>query len=191
MAHAEVKRRDPEATRAALVAAAAAEFEEFGFDDTNTNRIAQRAGYAPQTFYRHFEEKTDVFLAVYGAWISDELTRLDGVRDAEAAARTLAAHHRKSLNMRRALRTLGVADPRVRAARAESRLAQITRLKARFAHLGAAPAAQLGADLLTIERLADAIAEGELADLGVSRVDALAALARRIRESFGKRRGSA
>jgi AcrR family transcriptional regulator len=50
--------------RSVLIAAARLEFEEFGFEGTNSNAIARRAGYAPQTFYRHFEDKREIFLAV-------------------------------------------------------------------------------------------------------------------------------
>jgi AcrR family transcriptional regulator len=64
--------RNPEETRARLVDAAEAEFNAHGFDGTDTNRIARRAGYAPQTFYRHFADKTAVFLAVYDRWWRNE-----------------------------------------------------------------------------------------------------------------------
>src|SRR6516164_2929685 len=70
--------RDPEATRAALIEAARLEFEEAGFDATQSNKIAARAGYAPQTFYRHFSSKLEIFLAVYDQWVADEQKALDG-----------------------------------------------------------------------------------------------------------------
>jgi AcrR family transcriptional regulator len=47
---------EPPSTSNDLIAAAAAEFNEFGFSGTDTNRIARRAGYAPQTFYRWFKD---------------------------------------------------------------------------------------------------------------------------------------
>jgi AcrR family transcriptional regulator len=59
---------DPKpSTRERLVQAAAAEFREQGFAGTDTNRIARRAGFAPQTFYRWFTDKTEIFIAVYRA----------------------------------------------------------------------------------------------------------------------------
>jgi AcrR family transcriptional regulator len=61
-------------TRARLVAAAREEFVDHGFAGTDSNKIARRAGFAPQTFYRWFKDKTDIFLAVYGGW-----QREDGV----------------------------------------------------------------------------------------------------------------
>src|SRR5437773_1678266 len=59
-------------TAAKLVAAAAREFNRHGFFGTDSNKIARRAGYAPQTFYRWFADKTEIFLAVYRAWEEEE-----------------------------------------------------------------------------------------------------------------------
>src|SRR5215468_342027 len=98
--------RDPEATRAALIEAARLEFEEFGFDSTQSNRIAARAGYAPQTFYRHFADKIDVLLAVYARWVAEERDALDATKGIRQVARELLRHHRSSLRLRRALRAL-------------------------------------------------------------------------------------
>ncbi len=179
--------RNPEETRARLIEAAWAEFEEAGYDDTNTNRIAQRAGYAPQTFYRHFEHKQAIFLAVYAQWVEDEARLLDGVRDADQAARLAIRHHKRSLKFRRALRLLSVSDPAVRKARAESRLAQIARLRTRLKHLAKTDQAELAAGLLQLERLADACAEGEFADLGLTAAEGERALARVMRDVLGRR----
>jgi AcrR family transcriptional regulator len=52
-------------TSARLVEAAAKEFAECGFEGTDTNKIARRAGFAPQTLYGWFEDKTAIFLVVY------------------------------------------------------------------------------------------------------------------------------
>ena len=75
------------------------------------------------------------------------------------------AHHKAYLNFRRSLRRLSVEDSRIRAARAESRLRQIDFLK-RMSGAQADPA-RLATVLLQLERLADAIAEGELTDMGL------------------------
>lgn len=179
--------RDPPATRAALLEAAALEFNQAGFDATNTNAIAARAGFAPQTFYRHFKDKTDIFVAVYEYWVAEEMTELDGVRDAVAAARAVVRRHRRSLRMRRALRALSVGDTRVRRARAASRAAQIKRLQSRLAHLRGVPRSRLAASLLTIERIADAIAEAEFDDLDIDKNEALAELARVLRQTLGRK----
>jgi AcrR family transcriptional regulator len=185
MVSSESRRRQPDATRAALLEAARLEFEDPGYEATHTNRIAARAGFAPQTFYRHFKDKRAIFLAVYQDWIQEELGLLDGVRDAEAAAEVLIASHRVSRNFRRSLRTLSLTDPAIRSVRAESRRLQIDRLTARLPHLSTRRFPGLAADLLTLERLADACAEGEFTDLGVPDAAASNVLAEAIRKAFG------
>src|SRR6516225_8194103 len=127
--------RDPEGTRAALIEAARLEFEEAGFDATQSNKIAARAGYAPQTFYRHFSSKVEIFLAVYAQWVAEEQKALDSVSNMRGAAQVLIRHHRSSLRFRRALRQLSVVDDQVRRARSESRLSQIECLRRRIPHL--------------------------------------------------------
>ena len=71
-------------TSARLVEAAAKEFAECGFEGTDTNKIARRAGFAPQTLYRWFEDKTAIFLVVYSEWVREQLARTDALlrRDA-------------------------------------------------------------------------------------------------------------
>lgn len=180
--------RRPAETRAALIEAAWREFEEVGYDDTNTNKIAARADFAPQTFYRHFEDKAAIFLAVYDLWVERESAALGAVRDAGEAAKVAIRHHRGSRNFRRALRLLSLTDPRIRAARAASRKAQIAGLRTRLKHLSGLHDAELAARLLLVERLSDACAEGELTDLGIPAATAEEQLANLLRTVFGKPR---
>jgi AcrR family transcriptional regulator len=171
-------RRDPDATKTQLIDAAEREFNLHGFDGTDTNRIARAAGFAPQTFYRHFEDKTAIFVAVYERWWQAEAVSLQAsVRalDAEAAARIALAFHTKWRGFRRSLRHLAVVDPKVRKARTAARQTQMSRL-AEWS--GTRDAAQLAATLLAVERLCDAAAEGELADLGFSAREARGLVAR-------------
>jgi AcrR family transcriptional regulator len=172
--------RDPETTRHALLAAAQKEFNTRGYFGTDTNRIARCAGFAPQTFYRHFDDKIAIFLAVYEGWWTAEVKAVDAVfSHAKAGSRALAAarvvldFHVRWRIFRRSLRHLAVEDPRVRAARAAARKAQIERLH----QAGRGPAERISA-LLTVERLCDAAADGELADLGLSQNVALTLVAR-------------
>jgi AcrR family transcriptional regulator len=161
--------RASQETRKALLAAAAREFEEHGYHGTDTNKIARAAGFAPQTFYRWFHDKTEILVAVYEAWQAEELLLL-GERVGASAQKLVDAiveHHRRHLLFRRSLRQLSVQDEGVRRARAESRLRQIERIRANHP-TGAPKADQVAVVLLQIERLADAIAEGELRDLGLS-----------------------
>jgi AcrR family transcriptional regulator len=157
-------------TSAKLIAAAAKEFNQRGFDGTDTNRIARRAGFAPQTFYRWFRDKTEIFLAVYRAWEDEERAMLIKLlaRKAPASEMVNAAveHHRAYKLFRRSLRSLSLEDTAVRKARAESRRRQIEQIKAWVAP--ARPSnVEVATVLLQMERLADAVAEGEFADLGL------------------------
>lgn len=178
-------RRSPAKTYAALLDAARLEFEEAGFEETNTNRIARRAGFAPQTFYRHFTDKTAIFLAVYERWADEEIAAVGTAKDATEAADILILHHRASLKFRRTLRSLTLTDARVREARARSRLAQIGLLRQRFARLAARDPADLAFNLLMIERLTDALVEGELQDLGIPEAESQAELIRRLAQELG------
>lgn len=164
-------------TRQNLVDAAIAEFEAVGFEGTNTNRIARAAGYAPQTFYRHFEDKMAMFLTVYEQWYRDELAQLEGAHSSAEAARIIVERHRATLRFRRSLRQLACSDSRVAQARATSRNLQINKLDRATHNLSRA---ELAAALFRIERLADAIAEGEFEDLRIGEDAALEQLAQAL-----------
>ncbi|ODT88376.1 TetR/AcrR family transcriptional regulator [Phenylobacterium sp. SCN 70-31] len=172
-----------------LLAAAAREFNTVGFYGTNTNKIARAAGFAPQTFYRHFEDKTDAFIAVYGAWQAQERGAVGkAVRSqggAAAIARGVLQHHVDWRIFRRSLRLLAVEDARVRRARRGSREQQVEALERLPANTGR-PRWSLYAALLTIERLCDAAADGELEDLGVDGSEAIAAIAAAIADVRGE-----
>ena len=181
--------RDPAATEAALLDAAEAMFNAHGFEGTDTNRIARAAGFAPQTFYRHFEDKRAVFLAVYERWWQGESAALGkagggGAPSAEAAARIAMAFHTKWRGFRRSLRHLAIVDAKVRAARTAARRAQIVRIR-EFANQRARSEADLIAALLKAERICDAAAEGELADIGLSPAAAKSLVIAAMQELLG------
>jgi AcrR family transcriptional regulator len=170
-------------TKSALCAAARAEFAEHGYAGTDSNKIARRAGFAPQTFYRWYKDKSEIFVAAYRAWEEEERAALELLlaRDAKsrAFAETIVAHHRAHLLFRRSLRQLALSEPMVRRARAESRKRQAERVRGWLS----LPKRRLDAiylSLFQIERLADAAAEGELADLGLTDGLALSAIAELI-----------
>jgi AcrR family transcriptional regulator len=173
----------PTPTPTLLVAAAMAEFNERGFAGTDTNRIARRAGFAPQTFYRWFRDKTEIFIAAYRAWWEEEETVLTPLMAQGAPDEVLVeagiAHHRRYLMFRRSLRQLSLEDEAIRAARAERRLHQVDQLRA-WTHRPDAATDDLAVQFFKLERLTDAVAEGELADMGLTDDAARAELARII-----------
>lgn len=179
-------------TRGRLLQGAATEFNSIGYHATNTNKIAKAAGFAPQTFYRHFDDKIDAFLATYEFWQAAERAAIARAAKADASVnamvRTVLAHHVEWKIFRRSLRLLAVEEPKVRSARTASRNRQIDALmavpgnKARSRDL-------VAADLLHIERLSDAAADNELRDLGITPSGIETMLARAIRRARGEREG--
>jgi AcrR family transcriptional regulator len=176
--------RDPEATREALLDGAEAEFNADGFHGTDTNRIARRAGYAPQTFYRHFKDKTAIFVALYERWWrseADTLTKLMQAKprpDFAKVADAMIAFHVRWRGFRRSLRHLSVEDPRVRKARSIARRAQIKSVRP-FAK--GQSDCEIASSLLVFERLCDAVAENEFTDMDLPRAAGRAAVVAAIR----------
>ena len=174
---------NPSSTATRLLWAAMAEFNTHGFAGTDTNRIARRAGFAPQTFYRWYKDKIDVFVACYRAWEDEERDALQALfeRDAPSAALVEAgvAHHRRYLMFRRSLRQLSIDHPVVRTARAESRLRLIGRIRA-WSGRPELSVEDLAVAQFQFERLTDALAEGEFADMGVGEDAARAEIAKLI-----------
>jgi AcrR family transcriptional regulator len=177
--------RKPEETLARLIEAAETEFNAHGFHGTDTNRIARRAGYAPQTFYRHFTDKTAVFLAVYDRWWRAEsgaigkLLRARGRSGLGSVADTMIEFHVKWRGFRRSLRHLSVEEPRVRRARAAARKAQLETARELLPN-SADRTPEIAASLLIFERLCDAAAEGEFADMGLPKAAARQAVIRAL-----------
>jgi AcrR family transcriptional regulator len=176
-------------TSSRLVEAAAKEFAECGFEGTDTNKIARRAGFAPQTLYRWFEDKTAIFLAVYSEWVREQLARTDMLLRRNATDIELIdaaiAHHRSHHLFRRSLRHVALVDDRVRKARAESRLAQIEQIK-RWLDPMQRSAAEIAVFLLEHERLCDAVADAELRDMGLDDGVACVRLEQLYRELRGQ-----
>lgn len=170
--------RDPVASRQALLDAAAKLFNSVGYYGTDTNRIAIAAGYTPGTFYTHFEDKRAIFLEVYKGWVDDEIDAFAEIVNSKEPgkrlrlARTLLKHHEDWKIFRASLKSLYFTDEVVRSARIEQRRKQML-LSAALRSPGKperAPAQTL-ATMLIAEALADAIADGDAARLGVKRDD--------------------
>lgn len=93
---------------------------------------------------------------------------------------TCVRHHSDHLEFRRSLRMLTFQEARVRHARAATRLEAIEEIRAwRGEHV--ADDARMALDLIQLERLADSLAEGEMADMGLDEAQARADLAAALR----------
>jgi AcrR family transcriptional regulator len=187
------RRGTPAETRRRLVAAAAELFNRVGYDGTDSNRLARAAGYAPGVFYKHFRDKKELFLAVYAEWVAAEFTALAqalgaGGRPRELARRIVAIfveHHRRWHRFRSSLRALVASDAEVRRfhRRARNRqLADLAALQARSRWTRTDDALLM----FTIERTADALADGEARALGLDPTALIAHLERLVRVRLGR-----
>jgi AcrR family transcriptional regulator len=160
-----------------IVKAAAEEFRDTGFFGTNTNLIARRAGLAPGTFYNYFPDKVAVLLAVYERWLGDEWSIIHALASgAELSSSHFVSrlvplvleHHRHWHRLRHALVVLSRDDERVAQARIASRRQQIesvvTLLRRRP---GAELRVRVALTLLEFEAVADCVASGDAARLGL------------------------
>ena len=169
--------RDPEASRRALVDAAAQLFNSVGYYGTDTNRIAIAAGYTPGTFYTHFDDKRAIFLEVYRQWVDAEIEAVTAVLQSDEPAkrvrlaRVVLEHHRKWKTFRASLRALYATDAVVHAARLEQRRRQIAVALDQKDKAGRQARAEMLATLLTVEALSDAIADGDVEALEVREAD--------------------
>ncbi len=159
-----------EKTAEKLIATASEEFQRFGYNGTDVNRIARRSAMAPTTFYRCFKDKLDIFLAVHQRWAAREALLMRALitspaPDAELVE-TCVAHYRDHLRFRRGLRQLAHEEPRARQARARARLEMIAAICG-WRGEPVASDERMALDLIRFEWLADLLAEGELADMGL------------------------
>ena len=171
------RRGTASATRERLIAAAADVFNRDGYHGTDSNRLARAAGYAPATFYKHFADKRAIFLAVYDRWVTSEWATVDTIlrSDASPAVRAerlvdmVVALHRRWRGLRASLRALVATDTTVRAAYRAQRRRQLGLMaRLRGTQENAARAEDDAVLLYTLERVADALADGELQDLGLA-----------------------
>jgi AcrR family transcriptional regulator len=190
------RRGKPEETRARLIAAAATEFNRVGYRGTDSNRLARAAGYAPGTFYKHFPDKRAVFLAAYEAWVTaewaevGEVLRRGGSRDAVAARLVEAtlALHRRWRGLRASLRALVAEDPVARRFYRGQRRRQLGLLaRLEGARRGGRRREEDALLLYTLERVCDAVADGEIGELGLG-VEATMALLRGLVRAHVPRR---
>ena len=103
---------------------------------------------------------------------------------AKDIAEIAISFHTRWRIFRRSLRHLAVEDKTVRAARAAARLEQLQSLKA-IPGRARKSDAELAAALLALERLCDAAAEGEFADLGIAKAAVKKAVSAAVRATNG------
>lgn len=176
-------------TRTRLLEAAMSEFIEAGYAGTDTNRIARRAGYAPQTFYRWFKDKAAVMAEVLSVWDEAEVAMWQAViQDRHLSAAELAESFvdnlRPFLTFRVNLRAVLPQVPDIATRRGQGRR-QLIQTLAPLVESRLDPEA-LGSLLVQIDQLGEAIARGELADLGLKGNAAHDALARLITQLQGE-----
>lgn len=185
------RRGRPADTRTRLIAAAAEIFNRVGYRGTDSNRLARAAGYAPGTFYRHFPDKRAAFLAVYEAWVTAEWSTIAAIlrastTPAERATR-IVEHalklHRRWRGLRASLRALVADDAAARAFYRAQRRRQLELIAGlRAGRHASVHARERDAVLLyAMERVCDAVADGELRDLGLATAPTVAALERLVR----------
>jgi len=185
-------RGTPAETRTRLVAAAAAVFNRDGYHGTDSNRLARAAGYAPGTFYKHFPDKRAVLLAAYEEWVNGEWAAIEmqvraGGDPAALAARIVdlvLALHRRWRGLRSSVLALVATDPIVRRfyrAQRRRQLQLLQQLRAAL-HGPRRTAAEDAVLLYTLERTCDAVANGELDDLGLSRAATVRVLRTRVQQ---------
>ena len=173
------RRGTPEQTRARLVDTAGEIFNRVGYHGTDSNQIAKEAGYATGTFYKHFKDKREAFLAVYEAWVTSEWsavdTELSSGRNPEETARRLVKlsidFHTRWRGLRASLIELVFTDEEVRRFYRSQRRRQLDVI-AQLRHRLGIPSGRREDDailLFTTERTYDAIGQGELQALGLDR----------------------
>jgi AcrR family transcriptional regulator len=181
-------RSSPEETRERLVVTARVVFNRVGYFSTNSNAIAREAGYSPGTFYKHFNDKREIFLAAYESWVRDEWEELREELPQHKTVKQLASqlvyvvldHHRSHAGFRASLRALIVTDEVVRKFVLEQRARQLDML----AHLRVRrglPKKTRGEDwalLLLMERVCDSIASDETRELDVKEGELIRVLER-------------
>jgi AcrR family transcriptional regulator len=182
-------------TRELLLAAAATEFNRHGYHGTDSNQIARAAGYAPGTFYKHFADKREVFHAAYERWVTTEWGALADVLAADAPPEETAAQiveivlelHRRWRVFRASLRALTVLDPVVREFRRGQLRRQLELIDELRHRRGARRKTSMEAAalmLLTMERVCDALADGEAEGLGVQPKKLTALLVEQLSEQL-------
>ena len=173
------RRGSPEQTRERLLQTASEIFNRVGYHRTDSNQIAHEAGYATGTFYKHFKDKQELFLAVYERWVATEWEAVEDVLSAGGTPRQIAralvdlsiSFHTRWRGLRSSLLVLVHSDAEVRRFYRDQRRKQLD-VMARIRKQIGAPNRTREEDAIHLymtERVFDAIANGEPSPLGLNR----------------------
>jgi AcrR family transcriptional regulator len=175
--HPRPKRGAPEQTRERIMQAAASQFNRLGYHGTDSNSIAKDAGYATGTFYKHFRDKQEVFLAVYERWVAAEWKAIDEELSTRRRTRQTAGRivelsiqfHSEWRGLRASLMELIFSDPDARMFFRKQRRRQLDHIAELRSRLGLPPRTreQDAIHLFLTERVYDAIGQGEIETLGL------------------------
>ena len=184
------RRGAPERTRDRLIAAAARLFNRAGYHGTDSNRIAWEAGYSTGVFYKHFQNKREIFLAAYETWVASEWKAVGAELAAGGRRETVARRlvdltvefHTRWRGLRASLLELVFTDAEVRRFYREQRRRQLDVMNELRIRIGAKrrPREWDAVHLFTMERTCDALARGELKYLGLSRDAMIEELVKRV-----------
>ncbi|MBC7397280.1 MAG: TetR/AcrR family transcriptional regulator [Bdellovibrionales bacterium] len=169
--------RDPAFTRRQLKIAARKEFNAAGYFATDTNKIARSAGYSAGTFYRHFKDKLELFIEVYRDWHWDQMQEIEralllgGTVDEMSIrmADIILQFYSHWKTFRASARVLALSEPRASQFKSSRRAELVESINATRSRLNfpMLPIKDLVTFLIFIERLADAIIDGEYAQFGL------------------------
>lgn len=173
------KRGAPEQTRARLIRTAAQIFNRLPYWETDSNELAKEAGYSTGTFYRHFKDKREIFIAAYREWVAEEWANIEATiqpgqsaaESIERAADALIEHHRRWRVFRGNLRALVTYDEELRELTQALRREQLEKMSVLRLRQGQQPSRKLESDAvysMIFERVCDGIADGEFKSLGCS-----------------------
>jgi AcrR family transcriptional regulator len=172
------RRGAPEHTRARLIQTAAQLFNEMPYWETDSNQISKAAGYSTGTFYRHFKDKREIFIAAYREWVAEEWANIESRlspaqtpgESIDRASDALIEHHRRWRVFRGNLRALVTYDEELRELTHSLRRETLEKMSI-LRSLHGQPARDLERDAIhamMFERICDALADGDFKSLGCS-----------------------
>lgn len=174
--------RDPVQAKEALVQSAIKLFNEKTYFSTDTNEIAKMAGYTPGTFYRYFKDKLEIFKEVYRVWHERQRIAVMALLEktevdqefCKQLAQVIILYHIEWKGFRSSVKALAAIDQEMLKFRLERRegLISLTNLVCRSFGKPIKPVIETLFMLLTMERISDAVAEGDFQYLKISTQEA-------------------